>query len=154
ELQIHGRLQNDYYGYKVTDTRNHFTNFDTGMNTVGDESALLVKRARLILTGSVIDPNLRFQLTYDGNTRGIAGIDSRNNAFANAIGNIQGGQTVANVDHAVRFFEGWIAYDFHPCWSEKGCGDCCPDGTHPYQPTYGLIFGKMKPLFAFEEFSG
>ncbi|MBI1915572.1 MAG: hypothetical protein HYS12_12690 [Planctomycetes bacterium] len=154
ELQIHGRLQNDYYGYKVTDTRNHFTNFDTGRNTVGDESALLVKRARLILSGSLFDPNLRFNLTYDGNTRGIGGIDARQNSFANPIGNVEGGQGIANVDHAVRFFEGWIAYDFHPCWSEKGCGCDCPEGTVPYQPTYGLIVGKLKPMFGIEEFAG
>src|SRR5262249_4235097 len=154
ELQIHGRLQNDYYGYKVTDTRNHFTNFDTGMNTVGDESALLVKRARLILTGSAFDPNFHFNLTYDGNTRGITGLDPRLNSFANAIGNVQGGQGDSSVDHAVRFFEGWVAYDFHPCWPEKGCGCDCPEGATPYQPTYGLIFGKLKPMFGFEEFSG
>src|SRR5207253_11396144 len=92
ELQIHGRLQSDYYGYKVTDTRNHFTAFDTGRNTAGDESALLVKRARLILTGSAFDPNFHLNLTYDGNTRGINGLDQRINSIANTIGKLQGGQ--------------------------------------------------------------
>jgi hypothetical protein len=154
EMQFHGRIQSDYYGYKVTDTRNHFTNFDTGMNTVGDESALLVKRARIWLDGTVFDPDLHYNITLDGNTRGLTGIDPRLNSFNNAIGNVQGGQGIANVDHAVRFFQGFVYYDFHPCWSWNGCGADCPEGTRRYQPTYSLIVGKQKPMFGFEEFNG
>src|SRR5262245_13748568 len=154
ELQLHGRIQSDYYGYKVTDTRNHFTNFDTGRNTVGDESAILVKRLRFIMLGTAFDPDLHFNVTLDGSTRGLTGSDPRQNSFANPIGNIEGGQGVDSVDHAVRLFECWVCYDFHPCWSEKGCGCDCPDGTVLYQPTYRLIFGKQKPMFSFEEFVG
>jgi hypothetical protein len=154
ELQIHGRMQNDYFGYKVTDKVNHFTNFDTGKNTVGDESAILIKRMRFILQGTAFDPDLHFNITLDGTTRGLTGSDPRQNSFANPIGNVEGGQGVDSVDHAVRLFECWLAYDLHPCWSEKGCGCDCPDGTVPYQPTYRLIFGKQKPMFAFEEFVG
>src|SRR5262249_31138238 len=134
ELQFHGRLQNDYYGYKVTDTFNHFTNVNTGRNTFGDESALLVKRARIWFDGTLFDPNLRFKITLDENRRGIAGFDPRVTSFANPIGNVVGGQADANVDNAVRFFQGYIAYDYHPCWSEKNCGCDCGDGKVVYQP--------------------
>ena len=154
EMQFHGRIQNDYYGYKVTDTRNHLTNFDTRMNTAGDESALLVKRARIWVDGTLFDPDLHFNITLDGNTRGIGGFDFRPGAFTNPIGNVQGGQVIANVDHAVRFFQGFISYDFHPCWSDADCGATCPDGTVRYRPTYSLIAGKQKPMFGFEEFNG
>jgi hypothetical protein len=154
ELDIHGRIQSDYYGYKVTDKVNHFTNFNTGKNTVGDESALLIKRMRLFFQGTVFDPDLHYNITIDGTTRGITGQDARQNSFNNPIGNIEGGQGVDSVDHAMRLFECWVCYDFHPCWSEKGCGCDCPDGAVPYQPTYRLIFGKQKPLFTFEEFAG
>src|SRR5438477_488827 len=85
---LKGRLEADYYGYKVTDTRNHFTNFDTGRNTVGDESALLIKRGRFWFDGTLFDPDLHFNLTFDGNTRGVNGFDTRQNSFANPIGNI------------------------------------------------------------------
>lgn len=154
ELQIHGRMQNDYYGYKVTDKVNHFTNFNTGRNTAGDESALLIKRMRFILQGTVFDPDLHYNITLDGTTRGLTGLDARQNSFLNPVGNVEGGQGVDSVDNAVRLFECWVAYDFHPCWSEKGCGADCPGGAVPYQPTYRLIFGKQKPMFGFEEFSG
>jgi hypothetical protein len=58
------------------------------------------------------------------------------------------------VDHAVRLFQGWVAYDFHGCAAEKGCGLDCPEGTSPYAPTYTFIVGKFKPFFAFEEYMG
>ena len=149
EMQIHGRVQSDYYGYKVTDTRNHFTGVDTGSNTAGDESALLIKRARIWVEGSLFDPDLRYNITLDGNTRGIPGFNQR--GFGAAIGNVPGGQVDANVDNAVRLFNAWISYDFHPCWSDSGCGDC-PDGTYRYKPTYRIIAGKIQPTFGFEEF--
>ena len=48
-------------------------------------------------------------------------------------------QTKANahrVDHAVRLFTAYVAYDFHPCGYEKGCGPDCPDGYYRYTPTF------------------
>lgn len=154
ELRIRGRVQIPYYFYKVTDSRNHLTGVDTGANTAPDFSQLEVKRMRLIFEGTAFDPNLRYHIQIDGSTRGIGGIDPRQNFFGNPIGNIQGGQTDANVDHAMRLFSAYIAYDFHPCCTEKGCGPDCLPGEYRYTPTFTLIAGKAKPLFGLEEYLG
>ena len=39
------------------------------------------------------------------------------------------------MDHAVRLFSAYVAYDLHPCGFEKGCGPDCPDGIYRYTPT-------------------
>src|SRR5262249_35685704 len=104
------------------------------------------------------DPNLRFWFELDGNTRGLGG--NQNNrvtpgaAFepnTTAVSPIGGGVTV---DHAVRLFSAYVAYDFHGCASEKGCGPDCPEGTVKYAPTYTFIVGKFKPFMSFEEYMG
>jgi len=156
ELRIRGRGQFDYYSYKVTDTDNHLTGVrsPTGTATASDQSSFLVKRLRLIFEGTAFDPNFRYQFQLDGNTRGLNAADTRQNAFANPVGNIDGGQNVAAVDAGVRLFTAWIAYDWHPLGSEKGCGPDCPEGTYKYQPTITGIVGKFKPFFAFEEYMG
>src|SRR6202011_2868867 len=69
-------------------------------------------------------------------------------------GGVQNGNTITTVDHAVRLFSAYVAYDMHPCGYEKGCGPDCPDGTYRYTPTLTAIIGKFKPFFSFEEVMG
>ena len=171
ELRIRGRIQADYYGYKVTDSRNHLTGVDTFNNTSPDYDQLLIKRARLIMDSTLYDPNLRFHLEFDGNTRGLAGLAGGgvpgttgvsatgggsvvSGTATTIIPGVPGGNNIATVDHAVRLFSAYGAYDWHPCWSYLGCGVPCPDGTYSYQPTVTFIIGKYKPLFSFEEYLG
>jgi hypothetical protein len=163
ELRFRGRVQLDYYNYKVTDITNHVTNRPATQNAnsvrQADFSQLEVKRLRLIWEGSAFDPNLKFNFTLDGNTRGLGGTQN-NRVVENggtfdpngqALSPIGGGVTV---DHAVRLFECWVAYDFHPCCAEKGCACDCPEGTYRYTPTYTLIAGKLKPWAGQEEYLG
>jgi hypothetical protein len=157
ELRIRGRIQADYYNYKVTDTLNHQTGLKAnaqGDLSAPDFSALEIKRARIFFEGSLFDPNLRYLITFDGNTRGINALDPRQNALGNPIGNVEGGQATGNVDHAVRLFQAVAFYDWHPCSSEKGCGPECCEGTYRYQPTITAFIGKWKPLFGLEEYLG
>jgi hypothetical protein len=166
ELRFRGRIQLDYYRYKVTDTANHVTNTPSTANAnatrQADFSQLEVKRMRLVFAGTAFDPDLRYWLELDGNTRGLGGI--QNNKVVQTAGGtgasapntspvspIGGGVTV---DHAVRLFSAYVAYDFHGCGSEKGCGQPCPDGTVLYRPTYTAIAGKLKPFMGIEEFLG
>jgi hypothetical protein len=176
ELRIRGRIQADYYYYKTEDTFNHLThvrntqNFAPGkndiVNTSPDFSQLEIKRTRLVFAGTAFDPNFRYWIELDGNTRGISGLAGGglpgtnglstigSNGGAGNTGAIPGGNTIATVDHAVRLFSSYIAYDFHPCWGEKGCGPECAPGTVPYVPTLTAIVGKFKPYFSFEETLG
>jgi hypothetical protein len=176
ELRIRGRFQGDYYGYFPTDSRNHLTNFDTMNNTSPDFSQLEVKRLRLQFFGTAFDPNFRYWFELDGNTRGLGAlagggvpgttglstIGSNINATTNPVaantvfntGAVAGGATVGTVDHAVRLFSAYVAYDWHPCATEKGCGPECAEGTYKYVPTVSFLFGKFKPYFAFEEYCG
>jgi hypothetical protein len=163
ELRFRGRFQLDYYNYKVTDKTNHVTNLPQNQNAnavrQADFSQLEIKRLRLIWEGNAFDPNLKFNITLDGNTRGLGGVQNNKviqtagafNPAAAAASPIGGGVTV---DHAVRLFEGWVSYDFHPCWSEKGCGCDCPEGTYKYAPTFTIIAGKLKPFAGLEEYLG
>jgi hypothetical protein len=141
ELFINGRIQADYYYYKVTDKTNHLTGINTGAFTAPDESVFTIKRMRLIFGGWMYDPDLRYQIQLDGNTRGLAAQATRQNAFNNPIGNVEGGANIANVDAGVRLLEAWIAYDFH--------GNAAANG---YRPTLTLIAGKLKPMGSFEEY--
>jgi hypothetical protein len=161
ELRIRGRVQLDYYGYKVTDDANHETGAhqqtqNANSHRFADFSQLEVKRMRLIFEGNAFSPDLRYQLQIDGNTRGLGGVQNNKviqtaGAFApntSAASPIGGGVTV---DHAVRLFTAWVAYDFHPCGWWKGCGPECCDGTYKYAPTFTLIAGKFKPTMSAEE---
>jgi hypothetical protein len=163
EIRFRGRVQLDYYNYKVTDRLNHQTGLYVGQNSnepfrQADFSQLEIKRLRLSWSGTAFDPNLRYFVELDGNTRGLGG--TQNNKVTPGSGNepntsaaspIGGGLTV---DHSVRLFQAWLAYDFHGCNAEKGCGLDCPEGTTLYAPTYTIIAGKLKPYFAFEEYIG
>ncbi len=173
ELRFRGRIQLDYYNYKVTDKTNHQTNLPANQNSnsvrQADFSQLEIKRLRLIWEGCAFSPNLKYNFTLDGNTRGLGGV--QNNKVIQTAGNFDpntspttfttaagtqaavtgGGVTV---DHAVRLFEGWVSYDFHPCWGSKGCGPECCDGTYKYVPTITAIAGKLKPFMCIEEVLG
>src|SRR5207237_287454 len=146
ELRIRGRVQLDYYGYKVTDDANHETGAhqqaqDANAHRFADFSQLEVKRLRLIFEGTAFDPNLRYHVELDGNTPGLGGV--QNNKIIETSGTVDpNGSPVSptgggvSVDHAVRLFSAYVAYDFHGCKSEKGCGPDCLDGTYKYAPTY------------------
>jgi len=161
ELRIRGRLQADEYFYKVDDRTNHQTGLaaNGGNNDAPDFNQLEIKRVRLIFEGTAFDPNLRYHLELDGNTRGLSGLSgggNPGNAGVNAPGTtgVANGNTITTVDHAVRLFSAYVAYDWHPCGYEKGCGPDCPDGTYRYTPTVTGIVGKIKPMIAFEEYIG
>ncbi len=157
ELRIRGRIQSVYDFYKVTDSRNHLTGVDTGNNTSGDFSQLEIKRMRLIFEGNAFDPDLRYHIQFDGNTRGLTGLAGGGigtNTGVTSTGGVPGGNSFDTVDHAVRLFSAYVAYDFHPCASFLGCGADCPEGTYRYQPTVTAIFGKFKPFMSYEEYLG
>lgn len=159
ELRMRGQMQLAYIGYKVTDSYNHLTQVDTGHNLLGDFSQLEAKRARIIFEGNVFDPNLRFNLTFDGNTRGIIGTAGPPALGIGATGiggptGPSGGTPITVVDHTVRIYNAFAAYDFRPCWSQKGCGPDCPEGTYSYSPTFTAIAGKFQPFFGLEEILG
>jgi hypothetical protein len=169
-LRIRGRIQADWYFYKVADTANHQTGVDTFNNTSADFNQLEVKRARLFIDGTVFDPNLRYNITLDGNTRGLASLANGNGVVGtggsnasvvtgpttSAIegGGVPGGNTASTTDHAVRLFNAFVAYDFHPCGSEKGCSPDCPEGYYRYAPTFTVFAGKVQPFFCLEEILG
>jgi hypothetical protein len=164
ELRIRGRLQLAYYNYKVTDRTNHVSNVPATQNAnatrLADISQLEAKRVQVVFEGTAFDPDLRYHIRLHGDTRGLPGF--QNNRVVQTVGTFNpsgtatatatGGGVV--VDHAVRLFEAWVAYDFHGCASEKGCGLDCPEGMVKYRPTYTLIAGKLKPFFGLEEFLG
>lgn len=162
ELRIRGRIQVDYYGYKVTDNLNHQTGIRYAPS-VGDFSQLMIKRGRLIFDGTAFTPNLRYEFQLDGNTRGIGGF--QNNKIIQTAGTPPAGSgqgapgigTAASpigggvlVDHAERIYAAWIAYDFH---LERKGEPFCEDQII-YGPTFSLIAGKQKPFFALEEILG
>ena len=96
---------------------------------------------RLIFAGYALTPDLRFQAQLDGNTRGLATQDTRQDFYNNPIGNVSGGQNISNVDSGVRLLEAWIAYDLH------GEADC-----NGYRDTLTFFAGKLKPMGSFEEY--
>lgn len=165
ELRIRGRVQADYYFYKVTDNFNHLTKRSYEPE-VGDFSQLEVKRLRLFWEGTAFTPDLYYQFQIDGNTRGLAAWQG-NRVIQNAgtppaasfgapgIGNaanIIGGNTLDA--HGVRLFTAFIGYDIHLCGSSKGCGIDCPQGSYRYSPTLSFIVGKQKPFFGLTEILG
>ena len=156
ELRIKGRIQFDYYFYKVNDRTNHLTGApgNGGANDSPDFSQLEVKRGRLIFEGTAFDPNLRYRIDLEANTRGqlgTAGGALPGTTGLTSIGGVPGGNVNATVDHAARLQGAFVAYDFHPCWSEKGCGPDCPDGAYRYTPTVTAFAGKWKPFIGLEE---
>lgn len=172
ELRIRGRIQDDYYFYKVTDnfdhlrerltypTANNPTGF-RGANSAADFSQLEIKRMRLIFEGTAFDPNFRYHIQLDGTTRGLAGLQGGsgltgidNFGAANNDGLNGAGNGIATVDHAVRLFAAWVAYDWRPSWGKRGGSPDCPDDTYSYSPVITPFAGKFKPFFSFEEVMG
>jgi hypothetical protein len=157
ELNIRGRIQIAYYGYKVTDSLNHLTGQQV-RPAVADFSQIEAKRAQLFFTGTAFTPDLRYHIRLHGDTRGLPATPS-NGAIATTGAFEPNGQAPsaasgALVDHALRLFECWVAYDFHPCCASQGCGEDCCDDTSKYAPTFTLTAGKMKPFFGLEEILG
>jgi hypothetical protein len=159
ELAVHGRIQADYYYYKVMDTLNHLTDQKTnlGLNRpAGDFSALEIKRARLIFSGTAFSPNFRYWMELDGSTRGNSGANNVSQNPTNALlGQAAQGTNSVVVDHSARLYSAYVAYDWHPCGSEKGCGgpDCCTDSSL-YTPTITFKAGKGKPFSSLDDWLG
>jgi hypothetical protein len=164
ELRFRGRLQLDYYKYKVTDRTDHRTGIYVGQNAnspfgQADFSQLEIKRLRLVWEGTAFDPNLFYHFELDGNTRGLGGFQNNKvvqtadttTPQTTAVSPIGGGVTV---DHAVRLFSAYVAYSVHGCAAEKGCAPDCPDCFPKYAPTYTFVAGKLKPFFGLEEYLG
>jgi hypothetical protein len=164
ELRIRGRMDLDYYGYKVTDDANHQTGAhqqtqNANASRFADFSQLEVKYLRLTFEGTAFTPDLRYRIELDGGTRGVAGVQNNKviqngGAFdpnTSGVSPVGGGVTV---DHAVRLYQAWLAYDWHPCSGQRGCGPGCPDGTYLYSPTVTFTAGKMRPLLGLEGFLG
>jgi hypothetical protein len=162
ELRLHGRLQLDYYGYKVTDDANHQTGAhqqaqDANGHRFADFSQLEVKRCDIIADGIAFTPDLRYYIDVDGTTRGINGFQNNKvlqntGVFApngSAISPIGGN---VSVDHIVRLRYGYVAYDLHGCAASRGCGPDCPEDGSRYAPTYTLIAGKLNPFFGLEQY--
>ncbi len=166
ELRIRGRVQLDYYFYKVTDNLNHLTG-KRYEPEVGDFSQIEVKRVRIYWEGTAFDPDLHYQLQIDGNTRGLGG--TPDNRIVQTAGSSTpaasygapgiGGATSTDgggdqVDNSLRLFTAFVSYDWHLGGSGGGCGPDCPEGTVRYQPTLTLIVGKQQPFFGFTEILG
>src|SRR5262249_54241043 len=160
ELRIRGRLQLDYYNFDPTDHQNHQTNHPFadafgGTDNDPDFSALEVKRMRLIFAGTAFDPDLKYQIQLNPDTRGLGGLYNNNHISSGspvASGNnaVEGGGVT--IDHAMRLFEGWVSYDLHGCPTEYGCDDPCSPHVPNYKPTYTIIGGKLKLLGPLEEY--
>jgi hypothetical protein len=158
-LNIGGLIQLDYSYYKVTDSRNHETGVDSGANSTGDLSLLSVPRARLIFTGNAFSPDLRFNITIDGNTRGNAvtagppilgsGLIGTQGPTAQA-----GGTAFGTNGPVIRLFNAWVAYDMHPLGSYCGCGPDRAESSYRYQPTLTAFVGRAQPFFTLEEALG
>jgi hypothetical protein len=174
ELRIRGRIQNDYYFYKVTDNLNHLTG-KRYEPEAGDFSQIEVKRLRLFWEGTAFNPNLRYQFQIDGNTRGLGGFQSNRvveTAGASTPAGSYGAPGIGSgvsptaggpaspigggdvVDHALRLFTAWVAYDIQFGPRGHGCGPECPDGTYVYHPVLTFICGKQQPFFGFTEILG
>jgi hypothetical protein len=165
ELRIRGRVQADYYFYKVTDNQNHLTG-NSYQPSVGDFSQLEVKRLRLFWEGTAFTPDLFYQFQIDGNTRGLAawqgnrdiqnaGFPPAANFGAPGIGTAAspiGGSTLDA--HGLRLFTAFVGYDIHLGGSGKGCTCECPEGTRRYSPTLTFIIGKQQPFFGLTEILG
>jgi hypothetical protein len=164
ELRFRGRIQLDYYNYKVTDRFNHLLNkpkATQNANSVrqADFSQLEVKRLRLIWEGTAFDPDLRYHFEIDGNTRGLNAVQNNkviqsqggaSDPNGSADSGIGGGATV---DHAVRLFSAYVAYDLHGNYCDTGYADINGNPVR-YAPTLTLIAGKLKPFMSFEEIMG
>jgi hypothetical protein len=159
ELRIRGRLQLDYYNFHIINDKNYQTGLPfppfAGLDRRPDFSALEVKRMRLIFEGTAFDPNLKYRIQLNGDTRGLGGFFN-NNQISSGSPVSGGGAAIdgggVTIDHAIRLFEAWVSYDLRP----ERCLGRSPDSPFRpcdpnYRPTYTLIAGKMKPFTGLEE---
>lgn len=152
ELRIRGRMQLDYYNYSVTNNKDYQTGQEVasfgGLERRASFSALEIKRLRLLFEGIAFNPNLKYRMQLNGDTRGLGGLFN-NEVIASGSPKAGGGAAVGgggvHIDHALRLYEAWVAYDFH--------GRRCPT-PWGYRPTYTLIGGKIKPFCGLEEYLG
>src|SRR5438270_9053316 len=100
----------------------------------------MVKRAQFIEEGTLFDPDLRFRLSFHGDTRGLPATIAANPVLPSTTLPF-GGAFV--VDNAVRLNEAWVTYDFHPRARPAGLTQ---DGLDrpTYRPTFSLVCGKRK----------
>jgi hypothetical protein len=164
ELRIRGRIQTDYYFYKVTDNFNHLTK-QSYEPEAGDFSQLEVKRLRLFFEGTAFTPDLFYQIQFDGNTRGLAAWQSNRDVEtagfppsasfgAPGIGTTASSIGGTTVDaHGLRLFTAFVGYDIHLGGSGK-CGIECKEGTSRYSPTLTFLVGKQQPFFGLTEILG
>src|SRR6185503_7432867 len=91
ELRIRGRAQLAYYNYQATDRTNHQQNLKFpdalgGVQNDTDFSALEVKRLRLIFEGHAFDPDLKYRIQLNGDTRGLGGFFNNNHIASGSPG--------------------------------------------------------------------
>ncbi|MBV9122665.1 MAG: hypothetical protein JO112_04855 [Planctomycetes bacterium] len=159
ELRTHVRVNVAYIHYTVADQTNHLTQQHL-VTPVGDYSQLMVKRAQVILDGTLFDPDLRFRFTLHGDTRGLPAGFQNNKVVQTAGSFTPSGAPVSILgggvflDNAVRMNDAWVAYDFHPLQDRSGPQAKGPDAPVLYTPTFTLIAGKKKPFFGLEEYLG
>jgi hypothetical protein len=150
ELRTRVRINVAYVFYKVTDHTNHLTG-QVVPSLSPDFSQLMVKRAQLIEDGTAFDPDLRFRLSFHGDTRGLPANVSGNPFFPPGNAFPTGGAFV--VDNTVRMNEAWLAYDWHGRERPAGPDRDGRDGA-TYRPTFTLTVGKRKAFFGLEEYLG
>jgi hypothetical protein len=155
DLRVRGVLQFDYTFYKVTDNLNHQSGAEVNP-PLGDVDQLSVKRATLTFSGNAFDPELRYQIRIQADTRSLPGVENLSNTSRQFDLEENGEDEVsrATVSHAVRLGQSFISYDLHPCCSFKGCGEDCPDGQVRYAPTLTLIAGYIAPLVGLDDYLG
>jgi hypothetical protein len=162
ELRIRGRLQLDYYNFQDSDRTNHQQNLKFppafgGVQNDPDFSALEVKRMRLIFEGTAFDPDLKYKIQLNADTRGLGGFFNNNHIVGGSPGGggaaaVEGGGVTT--DHAMRLFEAWVSYDCHGQEQCYECDDPCNPHVPNYRPTYTFIAGKIKPWCGIEEYLG
>ena len=100
---------------------------------LADYAALLQRRERARAEGKLSGIGMAVGVEPSGSNMAYVGLaqtpEQRGNAEPKSGANVSvtiamdpgGGVTV---DHAVRLFSAYVAYDWHPCWGQAGCSPC------------------------------
>jgi hypothetical protein len=154
-LGIRGTLNLGYSFYKVTDNVNHISGQSVNP-PLGDFSEFAVKDARLDFIGTAFDPNLRFQVRLNGETRPLAAVPNTrilSQQFSSDDTGDEEAISRASLGSAVRLgTQTFLAYDLHPWEADKGCGPPCSPEQALYVPTLSLLFGIVRPLLGLESY--